>query len=87
MFSIIYGLIFVFLLLVVAFVIVLFAEVKQKNAFFGGLESVLFLVMMPKSNLKDEDLMKKEEKAIISQMEQIFSNFLSCILIIVYFTY
>ena len=76
MFSILLGLIIVFLLLVLAFLIVLFSEVKQKNTFFGSLETVLFLVMMPKNNLKDEDLMKKEEKAIISQMEQIFANFL-----------
>lgn len=74
--EIFYLLIFIFLVLVLGFVLALFLEVKQKNVFFGGLDSVLFLVMMPKSNLKDEELMKKEEKAIISQMEQIFANFL-----------
>ncbi len=76
MIDIIYILIFVFLVLIIGFLLALFFELKQKSAFFGGLDSVLFLVMMPKSNLKDEDLMKKEEKAIIMQMEQILANFL-----------
>jgi len=72
----IYALVLVFLLLILAFVIALKSETNEKSSVFGGLETVLFLVMMPKSNLKDEDLMKKEEKAIIAQMEQVFSNFL-----------
>ncbi|KKP33219.1 MAG: hypothetical protein UR22_C0001G0032 [Parcubacteria group bacterium GW2011_GWC2_32_10] len=76
MYLIIFILIFVLILLIVGFLIALKSEMAQKASIFGGLETVLFLVMMPKSNLKDEDLMKKEEKAIISQMEQIFANFL-----------
>jgi hypothetical protein len=76
MISIIYILLFVLVLAIVGFFVALKSEINQKAVLFGGLEKVLFLVMMPKSNLKDEDLMKKEEKAIISQMEQIFANFL-----------
>ncbi len=70
------GLILVFLLIVLAFIIVLNAETNEKNAVFGGLEMVLFLVMMPKNASKKEEEAKKEEKKIISQMEQVFANFL-----------
>jgi hypothetical protein len=73
---IIAGLILVFLLIVMAFVIALNAETNEKNSVFGGLEMVLFLVMMPKNPQKKEADAQKEEKIIISQMEQVFSNFL-----------
>jgi hypothetical protein len=70
------GLILVFLLIVLAFVIVLNAESNEKNSVFGGLEMVLFLVMMPKYSPKKEGEAQKEEKNLISQMEQVFANFL-----------
>ncbi|MBX4200872.1 type IV secretion system DNA-binding domain-containing protein [Candidatus Parcubacteria bacterium] len=70
------GFILVFLLLVVAFVMALFSEKQEKASFFGGLESVLFLVMMPKNDSKQEEQVKKEEKVLISQMEQVLANFL-----------
>jgi len=70
------GLILVFLLIVIAFVIVLNAETNERNSVFGGLEMVLFLVMMPKHSNKKEGESQKEEKMIIAQMEQVFSNFL-----------
>ena len=70
------GLILVFLLIVLAFVITLNAETNEKNSVFGGLEMVLFLVMMPKNPPKKEDEAQKEEKIMIAQMEQVFSNFL-----------
>lgn len=70
------ALIFIFLLIVLAFIIALRAETNQKSAIFGGLETVLFLVMMPKNDLKKDELMQKEEKVLISQMEQVFANFL-----------
>jgi len=76
MLEIIFILIFVLLISVVGFVIAFSIETKQKNKFFTGLDSVLFLVMMPKNNFKDEESAKKEEKVIISQMEQVFANFL-----------
>jgi len=56
--------------------IALRAEQSEKKSVFGALESVLFLVMMPKNNLKKEDQMQKEEKVLISQMEQVLANFL-----------
>lgn len=70
------ALIFIFLLIVLAFVLVLKAETKEKNSLFSGLETALFLVMMPKNDFKKDDLMQKEEKVLISQMEQVFANFL-----------
>ena len=70
------GLILVFLLIVLAFIMVLNAETNEKNSVFGGLEMVLFLVMMPKYTPKKEGEQQKEEKNLISQMEQVFANFL-----------
>jgi len=70
------GLIIVFLLIVLAFILTLNAETNEKNSVFGGLEMVLFLVMMPKNSPKKEADEQKEERMIISQMEQVFSNFL-----------
>ncbi len=70
------GLIIVFCLVILALVIALFSEQSEKNAVFGGLETVLFLVMMPKNESKQEGEEKKEEKLIISQMEQVLANFL-----------
>ena len=73
---IIAGLVLVFLLILLAFVMALNAESNEKNSVFSGLEMVLFLVMMPKNPTKKEGEQQKEEKIIISQMEQIFANFL-----------
>lgn len=76
MFPFIFALIFVFLLLVLAFLIALYSEVMQKSSVFGGLESTLFLVMMPKNDLDKNEGKQKEEKLIIAQMEQVLANFL-----------
>ena len=70
------GLILVFLLMIMAFVITLNAETNEKNSVFGGLEMVLFLVTMPKNPPKKEGEEIKEQKIMIAQMEQIFANFL-----------
>jgi len=70
------GLILVFLLIVMAFVMVLNAEANEKNSVFGGLEMILFLITMPKYSPKKEGEGAKEEKNMISQMEQVFANFL-----------
>src|SRR3989344_5241092 len=73
---IISGLILVFLLIALAFIVAVRAETNERNSVFGGLEMVLFLVTMPKNSPKKEGETQKEEKTMISQMEQIFSNFL-----------
>jgi len=70
------GLILVFLLIILAFIIVLNAETNEKNSVFGGLEMVLFLVMMPKNSTKKDGDQQKEQKIVIAQMEQVFANFL-----------
>jgi hypothetical protein len=70
------ALILLFLLIVMAFVFVLNAETNEKKSVFGGLEMVLFLVMMPKNPTKKEGDSQKEEKTMIAQMEQVFANFL-----------
>src|SRR3989344_8990502 len=70
------ALIIIFLLIVLAFIIALNAETNERNSVFGGLEMVLFLVMMPKHSPKKEADEQKEEKIMIAQMEQVFSNFL-----------
>ena len=70
------ALILVFLFIVLAFVLALNAETNEKNSVFGGLEMILFLVMMPKNPTKKEGENQKEEKMMIAQMEQVFANFL-----------
>src|SRR3989338_3841219 len=73
---IIYALILVFILALIGFFIALFSEKSQKNSVFGKLETVLFLVLMPKNELKKDGPDQKEEKIVISQMEQVLANFL-----------
>jgi hypothetical protein len=73
---ILYGLIVLFFLIVIGFMMALFAEQSEKKAVFGGLESVLFLVTMPKNAPVKDELAQKEEKLVISQMEQVLANFL-----------
>jgi len=73
---IIFGLILIFLLIVLAFIITLNIETQEKKSIFGGLDMVLFLVMMPKYSFSKEGDKQKEEKKIIAQMEQFFANFL-----------
>ena len=70
------GLFLVFLFIVLAFFIVLNAETNEKRSVFGGLDMVLFLVMMPKNPPKKEGDSPKEEKIMIAQMEQVLANFL-----------
>ena len=69
-------LLLVLFLIALGFVIALYAERSEKKSVFGGLESALFLVMMPKNDTANDELMKKEEKVLISQMEQVLANFL-----------
>lgn len=70
------ALILAFLFIVLAFVMTLNAENNEKKSVFGGLDMVLFLVMMPKNQAKKEGDQQKEEKILISQMEQVLANFL-----------
>ncbi len=49
---------------------------KKEEEILRGLDMVLFLVMMPKYELKKEESTQQEEKNLIGQMEQIYTNFL-----------
>ncbi|MBM3206195.1 MAG: DUF87 domain-containing protein [Candidatus Staskawiczbacteria bacterium] len=68
-------LLLVFLLLILGYLISLFFESSQKRSLLGGFESVLFLVMMPSQSPKKDGDIAKDEKVLISQMEQVLLNF------------
>lgn len=53
-----------------------YSKKKEKENILGSLGMTLFLVMMPRYELKGEESAQKEEKTLIGQMEQIFTNFL-----------
>ncbi len=73
---VILGLILVFMFLLFAAVLAVNSEAKEKSAVFGSLDSVLFVVLMPKNEPKKEGEREKEEKQMIAQMEQVLANFL-----------
>jgi hypothetical protein len=52
------------------------AAKKKKGHLLGSLDMTLFLVMMPKYEARKEEQVKLDEKTLIGQMEQIYSNFL-----------
>ncbi len=76
MYIIVLALISVFVLIGLAFFIALKSETNEKNSVFGGLDMVLFLVTMPNMANDKKGESQKEEKLLISQMEQVFANFL-----------
>ena len=53
-----------------------YRRTKERAGVSGSLNTALFLVMMPKYDLKKDDTMQKEEKELIAHMEQIYTNFL-----------
>ena len=65
MIIIVYILILFFFLALLGFAVAINFETKQKNAVFGGLEMSVFLVMMPKNDLKKDDLMQKQESLLL----------------------
>ena len=54
-----------------------FLKKKEQEYISESLNMSLFLVTMPKHKLNNEKTDSKEEKTLIGQMEQVFSNFLS----------
>ncbi len=76
MFSILLGLMLLLVLLLLAATVIFYAERSEKHSIFGSLESVLFLVLMPQAEPTKQGEVQKEEKVLISQMEQILANFL-----------
>ncbi|MBU3934844.1 DUF87 domain-containing protein [Patescibacteria group bacterium] len=75
--EIIFLLIIVFILLITAVIVALYFEKKEKKIFFDKLDMSLFLVMMPKHESAKEKMSQIEERNLITQMEQVFSNFLN----------
>ncbi len=69
--------IFVFGLIIFGVLVFLISKKRNKEKIFESLDMTLFLVTMPKYELKKEETMKTEEKNLIGQMEQIFANFLN----------
>ena len=56
--------------------IFLLLKKKEKGHILRSLDMSLFLVTMPKYRLKKEEMKERDEKVLIGQMEQIFTNFL-----------
>lgn len=63
-------------ILLISLIISVLLEQSEKKAIFTSLETTLFLVMMPQHEAKKEGESPKEEKMLISQMEQVLANFL-----------
>src|SRR3989344_2469662 len=64
------------LFFVLALVIILLLEASEKKMMLGGLQTSLFLVLMPKNEPAKEGQREQEEKILISHMEQVLANFL-----------
>jgi len=66
----------ILILIVLGVVLIVFLKKKKTTRIAESLNVTLFLVMMPKYDLKKDGDGQDEEKKLISQMEQIFTNFL-----------
>ncbi len=64
------------LLVIMGVLLFRLSQRKRKQEFISSLDMALFSIMMPKYKFKNKDLIEKDEKVLIGQMEQIFSNFL-----------
>ncbi|OGZ58743.1 MAG: hypothetical protein A3B96_03190 [Candidatus Spechtbacteria bacterium RIFCSPHIGHO2_02_FULL_43_15b] len=51
-------------------------RVSEKGKIISSFDMALFLVLMPKYDFGDEDIMKRQEKELIGDMQQIFTGFL-----------
>lgn len=60
--EILFWLILIFVFLLVSILFAFRFEKKQKRGFLDSFEMSLFLVMMPKQETKEQELMQKEEK-------------------------
>jgi len=74
--EIFYWIILVLIFIVSAVFAFYLSRKKEKGQILESLDMSLFLVTMPKHPLKKEEVRGKEEKVLIAQMEQIFTNFL-----------
>ena len=72
-----FNLLFSFFSILILGSLVFLISKSKKERIFQSLDKALFLVTMPKYELKKEEIMKTEEKNLIGQMEQIYANFLN----------
>ena len=73
--------IFAFIILILILIglgvgIFFYMRARERGRILGSFDMVLFLVLMPKYDISKGDVMQKEEKELISHMEQVFANFL-----------
>ena len=73
--EILYSIIIFFTLLIFGVLFFFYFQKKEKEMVSKGLDMVLFLIMMPKYETKKEGTQQQEEKNLIGQMEQIYTNF------------
>jgi len=73
----IYFIIFILIFVVFGILLFLYFQKREKEIISKGLDMVLFLVMMPKYESKKEESKPQDEKNLIAQMEQIYTNFLN----------
>ena len=71
-----YWIIIILILIMFGVLIFLFLRKRERGHVLGALDMSLFLVTMPKYRLKKEEMKERDEKVLIGQMEQIFTNFL-----------
>ncbi|MBZ1345387.1 MAG: DUF87 domain-containing protein [Candidatus Nealsonbacteria bacterium] len=71
-----YPLITILILIILGFLFFFLFKKIKKGQILSSLEMVLFSIIMPRYELKKEEQRPREEKAVISQMEQIYVNFL-----------
>jgi len=73
--EILYITIIVLVFIILGVLFFFYLKKKKEEAVLKGLNMVLFLVMMPKYKLKEDEEKQLEEKNLIGQMEQIYTNF------------
>jgi hypothetical protein len=75
---ILYKIIIVLFFIISGFLFFFFKKKSEKERISKELNMVLFLIMMPKYDFlkKEKELSQEEERKLIGQMEQIYTNFL-----------
>lgn len=68
--------IIIFSSLILGFLFFLYSRIKNKERLLTGLNTMLFLIIMPKYDFKNEKMIEKEEESLIGKTEQIYSFFL-----------
>jgi len=64
-------------LVILGVLLFFYFRIKNKGRLLKSFDMALFLVTMPKYEFKKEEMIEEGEKALIGQMEQVFSTFLT----------